>query len=560
MAFHSKISVAQGVHILHAYEYADSTTRLAATGFLAADVGKVARQISDSTYWVLSNHAPVTWKEITNDGAVGIPSTRTITAGAGLTGGGDLSIDRTIDIVAGDGSIAVAANSIAVGTLQNDTQHGNRGGGAVHAAATTAVAGFMSAADKTKLDGVAVSATNTPLSSSLPSTIAAASGIGGATTAARADHAHAHGAQSDPTMHSAATTGANGFMSSADKTKLDGIAAGATSTPLTSATPASVGVTNVVGVAATAARADHAHAHGAQTDGSLHAAATTAVAGFLSSTDKTKLDGVAAGATNTPLSSAAAQAVGTSSSAGVSTDAARADHVHAHGAQTDATLHAVATTGANGFLSAADKTKIDGVASGATNTPLSAVAAQNVGTTNAVGIATSAARADHVHAHGVQADGTLHAVATTAVAGFLSATDKVKLDALPTSLIFGTQFQEFFDATPFATASVANVAAASFTTTNVPAGTYRVAMEWVWRYTSATSEPVFGIYIDGALQDTEFLQEPSEVGTDQRNPFGWFTYSVLAAGTHTLELRVRNTAGGQTTTIDLVNCEFWRVS
>ena len=35
-----------------------------------------------------------------------------------------------------------------------DTGHGNRGGGALHANATTSVAGFMSGADKTKLDGV----------------------------------------------------------------------------------------------------------------------------------------------------------------------------------------------------------------------------------------------------------------------------------------------------------------------------------------------------------------------------------------------------------------------
>lgn len=45
------------------------------------------------------------------------PGTRTLTAGAGLTGGGDLSADRTFDIVATDGTITVAANSIGVGTV-----------------------------------------------------------------------------------------------------------------------------------------------------------------------------------------------------------------------------------------------------------------------------------------------------------------------------------------------------------------------------------------------------------------------------------------------------------
>ena len=55
-----------------------------------------------------------------------------------------------------------------------------------------------------------------------------------------------------------------------------------------------------------------------------------------------------------------------------------------------------------------------------------------IGTINADGVATTVARSDHVHAHGDQTVGTLHAVATTLVNGFMSATDKTKLDALKT--------------------------------------------------------------------------------------------------------------------------------
>lgn len=53
----------------------------------------------------------------------------------------------------------------------------------------------------------------------------------------------------------------------------------------------------------------------------------------------------------------------------------------------------------------------------------------NVGT-QAAGTSNKVAAADHVHAHGAQAlgDGTNHAVATTAFAGFQSATDKGKQD------------------------------------------------------------------------------------------------------------------------------------
>ena len=82
---------------------------------------------------------------------------RQVTAGAGLIGGGSLGSNITIDVAAGDGSIVVAADNIRVGVI-SDSNHGNRGGGTLHATATTSVAGFMSAVDKTKLDNVFPSA------------------------------------------------------------------------------------------------------------------------------------------------------------------------------------------------------------------------------------------------------------------------------------------------------------------------------------------------------------------------------------------------------------------
>lgn len=53
-----------------------------------------------------------------------------------------------------------SASDLSAGTLPaarfDDTTHGSRAGGSLHANATTSVAGFMSAADKTKLDGIGV--------------------------------------------------------------------------------------------------------------------------------------------------------------------------------------------------------------------------------------------------------------------------------------------------------------------------------------------------------------------------------------------------------------------
>lgn len=89
-----------------------------------------------------------------------VPLTLTLTAGAGLTGGGDLSANRTFDVVANaDGSMVINANDIQVGILATDAQHGNRGGGAVHALVVSGgAAGFISGANQAKLDGVGAGA------------------------------------------------------------------------------------------------------------------------------------------------------------------------------------------------------------------------------------------------------------------------------------------------------------------------------------------------------------------------------------------------------------------
>jgi len=60
-------------------------------------------------------------------------------------------------------------------------------------------------------------------------------------------------------------------------------------------TPAAIG-TAAPGSSVLAAAGDHVHAHGSQTDGTHHAAATTSAAGFMSAADKTKTDRYSYGA------------------------------------------------------------------------------------------------------------------------------------------------------------------------------------------------------------------------------------------------------------------------
>jgi hypothetical protein len=49
------------IHRIQCLEYADSTTRSAATGFVALDVGRVAKQLDDSSFWLLTKYSPITW-------------------------------------------------------------------------------------------------------------------------------------------------------------------------------------------------------------------------------------------------------------------------------------------------------------------------------------------------------------------------------------------------------------------------------------------------------------------------------------------------------------------
>jgi hypothetical protein len=60
MAEHVDISTGE-IHIVHNYSYADSTARLAASGFVSADVGKVARQADNNSFWILVDESPITW-------------------------------------------------------------------------------------------------------------------------------------------------------------------------------------------------------------------------------------------------------------------------------------------------------------------------------------------------------------------------------------------------------------------------------------------------------------------------------------------------------------------
>lgn len=113
--------------------------------------------------------------------------------------------------------------------------------------ATTSAAGLMSAADKTKLDGVATGANKyvhpsyTAKAAGLYKVTVDATGhVSAATAVAKADITGL-GIPAQDTTYSAASTSAAGLMSAADKAKLDGVASGANAYSLPAATASARG-------------------------------------------------------------------------------------------------------------------------------------------------------------------------------------------------------------------------------------------------------------------------------------------------------------------------------
>lgn len=124
-------------------------------------------------------------------------------------------------------------------------------------------------------------------------------------------------------------------------------------------------------------------------------------------------------------SASAEDLIETASVPGSSATVSRGDHKHTHGNRTGGSLHAAAIAGgANGFLTGADKTKLDGVAASAAALTSSAPVAVTSAAAE-VGDGTTAARNNHKHAV---------AQAGAGAEGLMSAAHYNKLEALPANI------------------------------------------------------------------------------------------------------------------------------
>lgn len=126
--------------------------------------------------------------------------------------------------------------------------------------------------------------------------------------------------------------------------------------------------------------------------------------------------------------------------------------------------------------------------------------------------------------------------------------------------VFGTEAQQ---GRKVATESVTGVAWTQyyrFTTSSLPAGTYRIAFWYQWNQTSAANSFESRVQIDDTTQIFTHVQEPQDTAATQRNTTHAFAYVTLTAGAHNIDIDYR--AGSAATTAYVLEAaiELWRVS
>ena len=264
-----------------------------------------------------------------------------------------------------------------------------------HDVATTSANGFMSSADKTKLNGIETGANKTIVDASLSSTSTNPVQNKAVNTAlaGKANTSHTH------TLDDVSETDGKKIMTAAERTKLSGIANNANNYTLPTASTTLGGVKTTSTVSSSTGYTACPIISGVpyyKDTNTTYNNATASSAGLMSTADKTKLDGIATGANNYSLPTASASTLG---GVKVGTNLSISNGVLS---ATD-TTYSAATTSASGLMSAADKTKLDGIATGANkttvDTALSSTSTNPV--QNKVINTALAGKADSSHTHAV---------------------------------------------------------------------------------------------------------------------------------------------------------------
>lgn len=300
--------------------------------------------------------------------------------------------------------------------------------------------------------------------------------------------------------------------------------------------------TNAEGSAESFARSDHTHSHGNRSGGSLHALVISAgAAGFMSGTDKSKLDnyptapsGIDHGALSDLLADDHTQYLLVSGTRAMSGDLDM-------GTNNITNAGTISSGLINGVSITAHASRHN---PGGADALATASAIELTDSTNAEGNATSFARSNHTHSHGNRGGGTLHAAATVSVNGFMSSTDKTKLDGL--SATFGTQFQSNLFTTLQASNSGSFVQAHRFTTSSIPAGTYKISYYTQVSRDGGTGRGQIRIQVDDTTDILPLWEETVSNTSARLVVSGTRTITFGSASTHNIDLDIASTSGSNT--------------
>lgn len=300
---HSIQTYQEGIHSIIAKVYASEAARLADTNFTAVDIGKISLDTDSSTlHWLQQVTPSINWEEVGN--AAQSQLNKVVVTGikgtAGTINKGQLiyiyahnsgpEADIQVELAKADSASTLPCIGIANETITNSTPgevlvlggviggidtSGTAVGNPIYVSPTTAGAwtttapsgpyavqpvGVIQHVDASDGEIAFAAQAYRPLSDAAPQALGAAT-QGTSNLASRGDHVHGHGNQAGGSLHADVVAGgASGFMTGTQATKLAGIAANATNSPLSATAPVNVTKnTAAAGSASEASRQDHKH-------------------------------------------------------------------------------------------------------------------------------------------------------------------------------------------------------------------------------------------------------------------------------------------------------------
>lgn len=148
----------------------------------------------------------------------------------------------------------------------------------------------------------------------------------------------------------------------------------------------------------------------------------------------------------------------------------------------------------------------------------------------------------------------------------ISDQDGNNVDNPSEGFVFGQNFHRASKTSSQSTTSSSYVNYLTLTTSNVPAGTYRIGWSSVFRQSSTSRDYSARVHVDNSINiidpnnGGEIQVEPKDSGSDQRIPAAGFGYVTFAtSGSHTIDYDFREQSGSTAYTYS-AHLEFWRVS